>query len=79
MRKSDVQPRKVRADLDSVTLALVDWQEVEPYVRLRIEQAIRRAGLGDLLIPALEDLDRMGVAVAEAMAQVRAARSRLEE
>lgn len=79
MRKSDVQPRKVRADLDSVTLALVDWQEVEPYVRLRIEQAIRRAGLGDLLIPALEDLDRMGAAVAEAMAQVRAARSRLEE
>lgn len=79
MRKSDLQPRKVRADLDSVTLALVDWQEVEPYVRLRIEQAIRRAGLGDLLIPALEDLDRMGAAVAEAMAQVRAARSRLEE
>ena len=79
MRKSDLQPRKVRADLDSVTMALVDWQEVEPYVRLRIEQAIRRAGLGDLLIPALEDLDRMGAAVAEAMAQVRAARSRLEE
>ena len=79
MRKSDLQPRKVRADLDSVTMALVDWQEVEPYVRLPIEQAIRRAGLGDLLIPALEDLDRMGAAVAEAMAQVRAARSRLEE
>lgn len=79
MRKSDLQPRKVRADLDGVTLALVDWQEVEPYVRLRIEQAIRRAGLGELLGPALEDLDRMGAAVAEAMAQVRAARSRLEE
>ena len=79
MRKSDLQPRKVRADLDGVTLALVDCREVEPYVRLRIEQAIRRAGLGDLLIPALEDLERMGAAVAEAMAQVRAARSRLEE
>ncbi len=79
MRKNEVQPRKVRADLDGVTLALVDCQEVEPYVRLRIEQAIRRAGLDELLGPALEDLDRMVKAVDEAMAQVRTARSRLEE
>lgn len=79
MRKGEVQPRKVRADLDGVTLALVDCREVEPYVRLRIEQAIRRAGLDELLGPALEDLDRMVKAVDEAMAQVRTARSRLEE
>lgn len=79
MRKSDLQPRKVRADLDGVTLALVDLQEVEPYVRLRIKQAIIRAGLGDLLEPALADLDRMVRAMDEAMAQVRTARSRLEE
>lgn len=79
MRKSDLQPRKVRADLDGVTLALVDLQEVEPYVRLRIKQAMTRGNLGDLLGPALADLDRMVKAMDEAMAQVRTARSRLEE
>lgn len=78
-RKSDVQVRKVRADLDGATLALVDWQEVEPFVRLRIKQAIRRAGLGDLLAPALEDLDRMGKAVLEARQQVNTAIDRLME
>jgi hypothetical protein len=76
--KQGVQVRKVRAELDGVTLALVDWQEAESFVRLRIEQAIRRAGLGDLLAPALEDLDRMGKSVQEAKSQVSAAVRRLE-
>lgn len=74
-----VQVRKVRAELDGVVLALVDWQEVEPFVRMRIEQAIRRAQLGDLLRPALDDLDRMCKAVIEAKAQVHAATERLME
>lgn len=79
MPRKGVQVRKVRAELDGVTLALVDWQEAERFVRLRIEQAIRRAGLGDLLEPALNDLDRMGRAVREAKAQVNAAVDRLVE
>lgn len=72
-----IQPRRVRAELDGVMLALVDWQEVEPFVRLRIEQAIRRSGLRDLLEPALKDLDRMCQAVDEAKRQVAAAYDRL--
>lgn len=79
MPRKGVQVRKVRAELDGVTLALVDWQEAERFVRLRIEQAIRRGDLGDLLKPALEDLDRMGRAVQEAKLQVNAAVGRLVE
>ena len=79
MPRKGVQVRKVRAELDGVTLALVDWQEAERFVRLRIEQAIRRGDLGDLLKPALEDLDRMGRAVQEAKVQVNAAVGRLVE
>lgn len=79
MPRKGVQVRKVRAELDGVSLALVDWQETERFVRLRIEQAIRRGDLGDLLKPALEDLDRMGRAVQEAKLQVNAAVGRLVE
>lgn len=79
MTRKGVQVRKVRAELDGVSLALVDWQEAERFVRLRIEQAIRRGDLGDLLKPALEDLDRMGRAVQEAKQQVNAAVGRLVE
>lgn len=76
-KKQGVQVRKVRAELDGATLALVDWEEAESFVRLRIKQAIRRADLAPLLAPALADLDRMVGAVAEAKAQVNAAVSRL--
>lgn len=50
---------KIRADLEGATLALVDVAEVEPFIRKRIEQAIRRTGLVKLLGPVLEDLDRV--------------------
>lgn len=42
---------KIRADLEGATLALVDIEEAVPFVCQRIEQAIRRSGLVDLLGP----------------------------
>jgi hypothetical protein len=57
----------------------VDVEEVVPYVRQRIEQAIRRAGLGDLLGPALEDVMRICKAVAEAKSQIGDATVKLLE
>lgn len=70
---------KIRADLEGATLSLVDVEEVVPYVRQRIEQAIRRAGLGDLLGPALDDVKRICQAVAEAKSQIGDATVKLME
>lgn len=70
---------KVRAELEGVTLALVDVEEVLPLVTLRIKQAIRRAGLGPLLEPALHDLDRVASSVQAAKSQVNAATVKLLE
>lgn len=70
---------KIRADLEGATLSLVDVEEVVPYVKQRIEQAIRRAGLGDLLGPALEDVMRICKAVAEAKSQIGDATVKLME
>lgn len=70
---------KVRADLEGATLALVDVEEVLPAVVLRIEQAIRRAGLTSLLDPALHDLARIESSVREAKSQVKTATVRLME
>ena len=70
---------KIRADLEGATLSLVDVEEVVPYVKQRIEQAIRRAGLGDLLGPALEDVMRICKAVAEAKSQIGDATVKLLE
>ena len=71
--------RQIRAELDGVTLALVDVEEVLPLVTLRIEQAIRRAGLVSLLSPALDDLVRVSGSVRDAKAQISAAVVRLME
>lgn len=70
---------KIRADLEGATLALVDVEEVVPYVRQRIEQAIRRGGLGDLLGPALDDVKRICKAVTEAKSQISDATVKLME
>lgn len=70
---------KVRAELEGATLSLVDAEEVFPFIRLRIEQAIRRGGLDDLLAPALQDLIRVVRSVGEAKSQVSAATARLME
>ena len=70
---------KVRAELEGVTLAMVDIEEASPFIRQRIEQAIRRSGLGSLLEPALDDLQRICTSTASAKAQVNAAISKLME
>ena len=67
----------VRADLEAVTLALVDCDEVMPEIILRINQAIRRTGLTSLLEPALDDLERMASDHREAKSMVGAAVSKL--
>lgn len=70
---------KVRAELEGATLALVDVEEVVPFIRLRIEQAIRRGELDDLLGPALQDLSRIARSVRDAKSQVNTATVRLLE
>ena len=70
---------KIRADLEGAVLELVDIEEAVPFVRQRIEQAIRRAGLTDLLDPALEDMERICHSVGNAKGQISAATSKLME
>ena len=70
---------KVRSDLEAALGALADHSECSPRVELRIRQAIRRAGLGDLLSPALDDLVRMVKDVDDARAQVMSAVDKLIE
>ena len=70
---------KIRADLEAVLGALADIDECVPLVQLRINQAIRRTGLGDLLVPALSDLERMVNDVVDARLQVQSAINRLME
>ena len=70
---------KIRADLEGATLSLVDIEEVVPFVSQRIEQAIRRTGMEDLLVPALDDMARICKAIAEAKSQIKAATVKLME
>lgn len=77
-RKADGKG-KIRADMEAALLCLADHAECSPRVALRIEQAIRRAGLDTLLVPALDDLARMVQDVSDARAQVLSAVNRLME
>lgn len=70
---------KVRAELEGVSLTLVDIEEALPFVHQRITQAIRRSGLHSLLSPALEDLERMAKDVQQAKSQVGVAVTKLME
>ena len=70
---------KIRAELEGATLALVDVEEVVPFMRLRIEQALRRTGEQDLLAPLLQDLLRIAGSVRDAKSQVNTATVRLLE
>jgi hypothetical protein len=60
-------------------LALVEVEDRLPLVVLRIEQAIRRAGLSALLEPALDDLAQAASAAHEARVQVAQVASQFEE
>ncbi len=64
---------QLRAELEHIQLELVDCEEVAPLIRLRIEQAIRRAGLDALLSPAVQDLDRLVRDVAQAKSRLSSA------
>lgn len=68
---------KIRAQMEASLLSMADINECLPLMRLRIEQAIRRAGLGELLSPALDDIKRMQIDVADAQSQVRTAITQL--
>lgn len=70
---------KLRADLEGALVSLADHGECSPRVDIRIRQAIRRVGLTALLVPALDDLERMVNDVVEAKAQVKSALDRLME
>jgi len=70
---------KVRAELEGVLATLADLEECVPYVQLRISQAIRRTGMSDLLVPALDELKRVTKDVADARTQVLSAVDRLME
>lgn len=70
---------KIRADLELAVLDLNDVAEAEPFMRKRIEQAIRRTGMVQLLGPVLEDLDRVCASTRSAKVQVNAAMSKLRE
>lgn len=78
MAKKSSGVRLIRADLDGATLALVDIEEVQPFIRKRIEQAFQRTGMVQLLGPVLEDLDRVCIAVKQAKSQVNVAIGKLE-
>ena len=78
--KKDVQERKVRADLDGATAELVIAQDAVPFIRLRIEHALRRSsGLDDLLNPVLDELKLIGQCHASAKSQIAIAISKLME
>lgn len=70
---------KVRADLEAALGALADHGECSPRVEIRIRQAIRRADLDNLLLPALDDMERMISDVTDAKLQVRAALAKIAE
>lgn len=61
---------KVREHLECALAAMADHGTVSPLLGLRIEQAMRRYGLGSLLGPACEELERMVHDVEEARAEV---------
>lgn len=79
MAKVNKGHRALRAELESAALELVAAETDLPMIALRIEQAIRRGGLGDLLSPALSAVERAGAAVRMAKDKVTATASQLDE
>lgn len=72
-------PRKIRADLESVCLTLADAEDSMPFIRLRVEQALRRTGLNDLLVPALDELKQVIKALEEAKRTISETANQFEE
>jgi hypothetical protein len=70
---------KMREDLEAALGDMADYMECNQRVSLRIGQAIRRAGLGNLLVPALDDLARMDADVVSARAQVMSVLAKMHD
>lgn len=62
-----------------IVMGAEEKAEAVSMVRLRVEQAIRRAGLHGLLVPALDELGRIDAAVGDMRAAVQSALTRLLE
>ena len=77
-RKADGRG-KIRAELEGVLLELDDMDGCIAMVAMRIDQAIRRSGMRELLVPALDELKRMGRSMNCARSQAQSAMDRLKE
>lgn len=75
----DCRAMRVRESQDAALLALVDCLEVMPFIQLRLQQAIERHGLSELLGPASRDLTRLSSDIVDAQVHMRAANRRLVE
>lgn len=73
MARANSEVAALRESLENATGALVRIRYVERLVRLRVDQARLRAGLYDLLTPALSDLDDISRSAQAAQDQVGAA------
>ncbi len=69
----------MRAELESAVLELVVAEGDLPMAALRIEQAIKRTGLQDLLSPALNAVTRSMECVRVAKGKVTSTASELDE
>ena len=67
-----------REALENVLASLVRIEYLHPITILRVRQARDRGGLGNLLGPALEEMDEMGVTVSAAKAQLMRAMTYLK-
>lgn len=71
--------RSIRAELEGAVLELIVAETDLPDAALRIEQAIKRTGLSDLLGPALKAVTRAGAVVYAAKVKVSDVASGLGE
>lgn len=77
MARANLQATDLRDALECATGALVRAEYMHRITRLRVDQARQRSGLGDLLDPALIELDDIHQSVMAAKAQVSRALARL--
>ena len=79
MARANLFETDLRDALECATGALVRAEYLHRITRLRISQARQRSGLGDLLDPALAELDDINRSVRAAKAEMSRALARLTE
>jgi hypothetical protein len=77
MARANLHTTDLREALECATGALVRAEYLHRITRLRVVQARQRSGLGDLLDPALTELDDIHQSVLAAKAQVSHALTKL--